>query len=162
MLATSTRTRRFASWSRLVDDAVRALAKAAGVAVDWIDAADQPQRVSIGSLRRILDGLGYPNGSKSDIAESRRRLRDLANGARAFFTATVGEPITAGTMRLPAIHEPGYHRLNESAARSRLRWRRRAASRPRTWPLPRASSVLQSSSIRCGASAMTALAIPGR
>jgi 4-alpha-glucanotransferase len=96
-----------------VDDAVRALAKAAGVAVDWIDAADQPQRVSIGSLRRVLDGLGYPNGSKSDIAESRRRLRDLANGTRAFFTATVGEPITAGTMRLPAIHEPGYHRLNE-------------------------------------------------
>jgi 4-alpha-glucanotransferase len=96
-----------------MDDAVRALAKAAGVAVDWIDAADQPQRVSIGSLRRILDGLGYPNGSKSDIAESRRRLRDLANGMRALFTATVGEPITAGAMRLPAIHEPGYHRLNE-------------------------------------------------
>ena len=43
-----------------MDDAVRALAKAAGVAVDWIDAADQPQRVSIGSLRRVLDGLGYP------------------------------------------------------------------------------------------------------
>jgi hypothetical protein len=95
-----------------VDDAVRALAKAAGVAVDWIDAADRPQRVSIGSLRRVLDGLGYPNGSKSDIVESRRRLRDLANGTRAFFTATVGEPITAGAMRLPAIHEPGYHRLN--------------------------------------------------
>jgi len=46
-----------------VDDAVNALAKEAGIAVDWIDASDQPQRVSIGSLRRVLDGLGYPNGS---------------------------------------------------------------------------------------------------
>jgi 4-alpha-glucanotransferase len=95
-----------------MDDAVRGLAKAAGIAVDWIDAAGQPQRVSIGSLRRILDGLGYPNGSRGEIAESRKRLRDLASEARAFYTATVGDPIAVGATRLPAIYEPGYHRLN--------------------------------------------------
>ena len=95
-----------------MDDAVRGLAKAAGIAVDWIDAADQPQRVSIGSLRRILDGLGYPNGSKGEIAESRKRLRDLTGEARAFYTATVGAPIAIGATRLPAMYEPGYHRLN--------------------------------------------------
>ena len=50
-----------------------------------IDAADRPQRVSVGSLRRVLDALGYPNGSMSDIAESSRRLRDRLNAEAAGF-----------------------------------------------------------------------------
>lgn len=94
-----------------MDDAVRALAEEAGIAVDWIDAADRPQRVSVGSLRAILDALGYPNKSKGDIAESRQRLRQLAGGARNFFTATAGQPIALGGGTLPAIREPGYHQV---------------------------------------------------
>jgi 4-alpha-glucanotransferase len=94
-----------------VDDAVRALAKEAGIAVDWIDAADRPQRVSVGSLRHLLDALGYPSGSKNDIADSRRRLSDLASGARDFHTVTAGAPIAIGATTLPAIGQPGYHRV---------------------------------------------------
>jgi 4-alpha-glucanotransferase len=97
-----------------VDDAVNALAKEAGIAVDWIDASDQPQRVSIGSLRRVLDGLGYPNGSMSDVAESRERLRDITSRERTFFTATVGEPTAIGGTQLPAVYQPGYYRLNHN------------------------------------------------
>jgi 4-alpha-glucanotransferase len=96
-----------------VDDAIRELAREAGIASDWIDAADQPQRVSISSLRSILAALGYPCASRNDIAESRARLRALSKDTRTFFTATAGDPIelTLGRDRtvLPAIDEPGYH-----------------------------------------------------
>lgn len=95
-----------------MDEALRVLARAAGIAVDWIDAADRPQQVSIGSLRSILDALGYPCASANDIAESRQRLKDLSGGARTFYTATAGEPIMVGGRTLPAIGEPGYHRLD--------------------------------------------------
>src|SRR5581483_11604421 len=108
----SPHTRRSASWSAPVDDALRALAHDAGIAVDWVDAADRPQRVAVGALRRILDALGYPNASRDDIAESRKRLRDLADGARDFYTATVGAPIAIGAAQLRPIDTPGYHRLD--------------------------------------------------
>jgi 4-alpha-glucanotransferase len=94
-----------------VDDRIRQLARQAGIAVDWIDAGDQPQRVSVNSLRTILDALGYPCASKSQIDESQKRLRELSGAARSFFSASVGEPIALGEGRLPAISEPGYHRL---------------------------------------------------
>ena len=45
-------------WRRLVNDAaVRELAGLAGIATDWIDALDRPQRVAIGPLRTILKEL---------------------------------------------------------------------------------------------------------
>jgi 4-alpha-glucanotransferase len=94
-----------------VDSRIRALAKAAGIATDWIDAADRPQRVSVGSLRSILDALGFPCTTSNQIAESQARLAALSRDARTFFTATVGEPISIGTTVLPAIDEPGYHQL---------------------------------------------------
>lgn len=94
-----------------MDEAVRTLAREAGILVAWTDAANQPQRVSVGSLRRILDALGYPSASKSDIADSRERLRALEGGARAFYTAKNGEPIVVGSVTLPPIREPGYHVL---------------------------------------------------
>jgi 4-alpha-glucanotransferase len=96
-----------------VDDQIRALARDAGIAVDWTDAADRSQRVSIGSLRGILAALGYPCATDAQIVESRKRLRELSGGARAFVTATAGEPIVVGEMELPAIAEPGYHHLTE-------------------------------------------------
>ena len=94
-----------------MDDRIRQLARQAGIAVDWINASEQPQRVSVNSLRTILDALGYPCASESQIDESQKRLRELSSAARSFFTATVGEPIALGEGRLPAITEPGYHRL---------------------------------------------------
>ena len=97
-----------------MDDAVRQLAREAGIATDWTDAADRPQSVSIGSLRTILAALGYPCSARNDIAESLAQLRELSRDARTFFTATAGEPISLGIGRnravLPAIHAPGYHK----------------------------------------------------
>jgi 4-alpha-glucanotransferase len=95
-----------------VDDAVRTLAKEAGILVDWTDAADRPQRVSVDSLRNILEALGYPSTSKADIAESRKRVHDLSGGERTFYTASIGQPIRIGAASLPPINEPGYHRIS--------------------------------------------------
>jgi 4-alpha-glucanotransferase len=94
-----------------MDDVLEELAREAGVAVDWVDAFDQPQRVSIGSLRSILGALGLPCATAAQITESRKRLRALAGGMRSFFTATAGEPIVIGSKQLPAIDKPGYHDL---------------------------------------------------
>ncbi len=100
------------------DDAILRRARAAGIAVDWIDASDRPQRVSTASLQRILDAL-HP-GPPVEIPP--------------LLTATVGEPIVipgvdqeaTGEMQLeggparpvtiyvsvlPAIDRPGYHTL---------------------------------------------------
>ncbi len=110
-----------------MDEAVRDLARAAGIATDWVDATGQPQRVGIATLRRILAALGHPCATPADIAESREWLRGAAAGQRTFMTATVGAPI-----RLPegnnaeliredgsrvslrdgaTLDTPGYHRL---------------------------------------------------
>lgn len=100
------------------DEAILQRARAAGIAVDWIDASNRPQRVSTASLQRILDAL-HP--------------APLPNIPR-LLTATVGEPIvvpgvdqeTTGELQieggaarpitiyasvLPAIDRPGYHAL---------------------------------------------------
>jgi len=123
-----------------VDDAIRDLARDAGVASDWVDANDRPQRVAVDTLRGVLTALGLPCATKADIAESRERQRAAAASVPALVTATAGTPIslaglgladdTAGviafenaptehiTLRekdgrvvLPPIREPGYHTL---------------------------------------------------
>jgi 4-alpha-glucanotransferase len=111
-----------------MDEAVRELARAAGIATDWVDAADRPQRVGIATLRRVLDAVGYPSGSPADIAESRERLLGDNGSARSFLTATVGAPICLpkGVAHAELVLEdgtrhdladsalldtPGYHRL---------------------------------------------------
>ncbi|UYN95542.1 MAG: 4-alpha-glucanotransferase [Enhydrobacter sp.] len=116
------------------DEAVHALARDAGVAVDWIDAAGRPQRVSIGSLRRILEALGLACGSDAQCHESRERLH-ADRRDRPLLTTTVGAPtpldlprrpataellLEDGSRRalrladgiVPAIDRAGYHRLH--------------------------------------------------
>lgn len=46
------------------------LAGLAGLAVDWVDANGQPQRVSPETLRAVLAGLGHPADSDAAIATS--------------------------------------------------------------------------------------------
>jgi 4-alpha-glucanotransferase len=58
----------------VTDTALQALARQAGIVVDWTDAMDRPQTVGIETLRRILTALDLPNRTESDIAESRARL----------------------------------------------------------------------------------------
>ncbi|MCQ8779986.1 hypothetical protein NQU49_25640, partial [Escherichia coli] len=57
------------------DLAVLDLARAAGLAVDWIDASGAPRRVELDSLRRLLSGLGLPAETALEVAESRAQLR---------------------------------------------------------------------------------------
>ena len=72
-----------------MDDAIRALARDAGLAVDWIDATDKPQTVSVDSLRRILEALGLPCASSEQLDESRQQIAAWQRD-RSLVTATVG------------------------------------------------------------------------
>jgi 4-alpha-glucanotransferase len=123
-----------------VDDELRALAADAGVAVDWVDAADQPQHVSVGSLRAVLSALGLACETDGEIAESRARLREASSELPPLITATTQVPTELRGFRLdgdaagelllesgstlsislwangetrtvPPVSEPGYHRL---------------------------------------------------
>jgi 4-alpha-glucanotransferase len=123
-----------------VDDAVRELAREAGIANDWVDAADHPQRVKIDALRSILEALGLPCATAADIAESRARLRASHDDERPLVTATTDMPIrltgvrldqdaagevlfehgsaapirlraARGTAAVAPIGKPGYHRI---------------------------------------------------
>jgi 4-alpha-glucanotransferase len=72
------------------DEAIRELARHAGIAVQWTDYADKRRRVPLDTLRRILLALGLPYETASDLAHSQQ----LLSGVRtpALVTATVGEP----------------------------------------------------------------------
>ena len=121
-----------------MDEAVRELARDAGVVNDWIDAAGKPRRVSVDTLRSILTALELRCATQADVAESRTRLRLRAGGSRTFFSAVVGRgTVLAGVRQncaaelilesgerqrvtlqgspkgslLPPIHTAGYHRL---------------------------------------------------
>ena len=123
-----------------MDDAIRALASDAGIVVDWVDASDRPQRVSVGSLRAVLSAHGLACTNDGEIAESRARLREMSSAPPPLITATtqaptelrgfgldsdaVGElllesgntlPISlwanGKALTLPPISEVGYHRL---------------------------------------------------
>ncbi|MBS0525471.1 MAG: 4-alpha-glucanotransferase [Proteobacteria bacterium] len=100
------------------DEAVLQRARAAGIAVDWIDASGRPQRVSIASLQRILDALhpgplpnvpplltatvGEPTVVPGVEQEAAGELQLEGEAAR---------PITIYASVLPAIDRPGYHTL---------------------------------------------------
>lgn len=112
---------------------LHALARDAGLQIDWRDAAGRAQRVSDGSLRAVLDALGLPAETAMQAKESRERLRRERDALSSrFVTADSGRPIElppdlAGPGRLSlerggtravrlgetplAIEEPGYHRL---------------------------------------------------
>ena len=109
------------------DDAVRALASAAGLVVDWRDYRGQPHTVSPETLRAVLAAMGLDAGSDAAIRDSERRLADTVT-APDFVSGTVGEAFRideAGPARLVledgSLHDvdphhvvidlPGYHHL---------------------------------------------------
>lgn len=112
------------------DDAVRALAREAGIAIEWTDAAGQPHVVSVDVVRRILATLGLAAATPLQIAESRERLRAPPT-LPPLIIASVGSPCRlqgqasrGGELRLengdvipirdseiPAVSLPGYHAL---------------------------------------------------
>ena len=117
----------------MTDAAIRQLAQQAGIAVDWTDAAGQPQQVSVPCLRRLLAALGFPCEKPDELRESGDRLK-LAQADRPLVTATVGTPTPMTELdgevpaelvledgwrqslllrdrRLPPIATAGYHKL---------------------------------------------------
>jgi len=106
------------------EQAVRARARAAGLAIDWVDAMGRPQQVKTEALRRILDSLDVPQDG-SDV----RPLVTARLGARIDVPGLSAEADTPaelvledGSVRgvtirggkratVPAIGVAGYHRL---------------------------------------------------
>ncbi|HEV3489904.1 MAG TPA: 4-alpha-glucanotransferase [Reyranella sp.] len=106
------------------EQAVRARACEAGLAIDWVDALGRPQQVKTEALRRILDSLDVPLYG-SDV----RPLVTARVGARIELPGLATEVDTPaevvledGSVRsvtirggkvatVPAIGEAGYHRL---------------------------------------------------
>ena len=76
------------------DEALRDLARRAGIAVEWHDYANQPHVVAPDALHRILAALGLPADTRGDLAASRRVLAKRATLADLppLVTATAGRP----------------------------------------------------------------------
>src|SRR5260370_24961575 len=67
------------------------LARRAGVAVEWTDYADQPHRVSLDTIRRVMAALGLPCDTSDALAHSRHVLND--RGFPRLITATAGQSV---------------------------------------------------------------------
>ncbi len=123
------------------DEALRDLAGAAGIQVDWTDNAGAARSVSPGTQRAVLASLGFESGTAQAIAASRARLAAQQSGAMVppLITAIAGEPVELlfraaegarariefeqggaadcaveclhGAARLGPVTRPGYHRL---------------------------------------------------
>ncbi len=123
------------------DETVRDLAHRAGIAVEWRDNVGRAQVVAPDVLQQILEALGLPCSTRSDLQASRKHLirRTSITTLPPLITATVGRPTrldvgtgelqparvilesgdqqditltpVRGRLRLPAIGETGYHRL---------------------------------------------------
>jgi 4-alpha-glucanotransferase len=111
------------------DQAVERLAEAAGISIDWEDAAGAARRVSPESLRLVLTGLGFPCDSEAQCRDSTAALAEASHPSARVLQA--GEPITGlagkgqlvledGTRRdldlstQPTVDAIGYHRLEGS------------------------------------------------
>jgi len=91
------------------ETALHALAQAAGILIDWEDAASKPQRVGPDTLRAVLSALQLPADSEAQCRQSLRDLQ-LAQAEPKLFTATPASEVAAarragGHYRL--IHEDG-------------------------------------------------------
>jgi len=113
------------------------LARAAGIEIEWRDVYGRDHMVGDDSLRAVLAAIGFPAATPAQISESLGVLRnETERNILPLVTATVGERVTlsgapghfrltldsgavldgiarenAGGIELPAISEPGYHRL---------------------------------------------------
>lgn len=123
------------------DEALRDLARRAGIEVEWEDFASRPRVVPPDVLRSILAALGLPAATRSQLAASRRIVarRSGLSDLPPLVTATAGRPTrldlgagepqnaklqlerggsrdltlmpARGRLRIPAVNETGYHRL---------------------------------------------------
>jgi 4-alpha-glucanotransferase len=123
--------------TRMIKRELHELARAAGIQIEWRDVNGVDKFVSDESLRALLGAIGLPAESAGQIAESKRHLIDEQNKLVPLLTADLGEPVAcasfAGRFKvtlenggvlegqvseqgiLPAVFEPGYHRLEWGA-----------------------------------------------
>jgi 4-alpha-glucanotransferase len=106
------------------EQAVRARAREAGLAIDWVDAMGRPQQVRTEALRRILDSLDVPQDG-SDVrplvtarVDARIELPGLSTEADTPAELVLEDgSVRRVTIRggkgatVPAIGKAGYHRL---------------------------------------------------
>ncbi|HEY2617539.1 MAG TPA: 4-alpha-glucanotransferase [Acetobacteraceae bacterium] len=125
----------------MIDEAIRDLARRAGIAVEWNDVAGRPKAVAPDVLRRMLEALGLPCATRGDVLASRGllRRRSTVQTLPPLITATMGRPVRLdvganeprqalltlesggahdllltplrGRLRIPPVSVPGYHRL---------------------------------------------------
>jgi 4-alpha-glucanotransferase len=120
-----------------VTQTLRELAAAAGIETAWRDVHGREQVVSEDSLRAVLAAIGLPAATDADIDSSFATLRqERGHNILPLITADVGRPIPLsgdsgpyritlesgeivdgfavlheGLLHLPAVRQPGYHRL---------------------------------------------------
>lgn len=89
--------------------ALVALAKEAGLNVDWIDAAGQKQSVSQETLRAVLSALGFPADNPAAVHDSRGRLMKEKRAPPKMIVATAGKlvELAARSQRGELTHEHG-------------------------------------------------------
>ena len=116
------------------DEPIREFALEVGIAVDWIDADDKPQRVSTNSLLPILAALDLPCATATQLNDSRERFRRRQTSSR-LITTTLGKATALPGLKerthaellledgarqsvtlqpalgIPPISAPGYHLL---------------------------------------------------
>ncbi|HEX4173598.1 MAG TPA: 4-alpha-glucanotransferase [Acetobacteraceae bacterium] len=125
----------------MTDEVLNDLARRAGIAVEWNNFSGEPKVVAPDVLRRILDALGLPTATRGDLLHSRKQLqrRSTVQALPPLITATAGRPTrldvgagesqmaqlrlengaardvslmpVRGRLRVPAVSEAGYHRL---------------------------------------------------
>jgi 4-alpha-glucanotransferase len=78
------------------DDALRKLARVAGLYVEWTDSNGRPQEVKPDTLRAVLEALGYAADSASDILESQKRLDRESRAVPPLIAAVESEAIRVG------------------------------------------------------------------
>ena len=106
------------------EEAIRARARQAGIAVDWIDATGRPQRVRTESLRRLLEALHDADDGPDLPPLITARLNARTSLPNLSLDADIPAELALedGNVRrltlrsgkgasVPAIAQPGYHRL---------------------------------------------------
>ncbi len=126
------------------DTALASLAEAAGIQVRWVDVHGTWHDVAPDTLRYVLRGLGLPADTPDDISASEAALHRSTGTLPPLVTADQGEPVRlpcpAGRYRLvledgsvregeaadesgavlPAVDQPGYHRLEIAGTETTL------------------------------------------
>lgn len=115
---------------------LHALARDAGVLVEWQDAGGRKQRVSDESLAAVLAALGLPAATPGQVEESRQRLRaDERQAAQRLLTADVNEPVRLPGRAAPVVFdEPGYHPVDTDSGGVTV-----AVAPPRAWTVAEAA-----------------------